>query len=118
MYSDRQESQQEKNFFPIENLFLDFLWEFSANWQTGFSIWAEFFPIENVFLYFLWELFSPHSFFIFKTTTAARTRRMPAADKMVSPSPKQTIPIIVATTGSSVAIIPALLASTVRRPSV
>ena len=61
---------------------------------------------------------SPHSFLTFKTTTAARTSKIPSADKMVSPSPKHTIPIMVATTGSSVAMIPALLASTVRRPSV
>ena len=56
--------------------------------------------------------------FTFNITTAESTSRIPAAERMLSPSLKHTIPIIVATTGSRVAMIPALLASTVLRPSV
>lgn len=50
--------------------------------------------------------------------TADRTRTIPIPEKNVNVSEKQMIPTSVATTGSMVAIIPALLASTLRSPSV
>ena len=43
---------------------------------------------------------------------------MPVPESSVSASEKQVMPTMVATMGSRVARIPALLASTVRRPSV
>ena len=53
-----------------------------------------------------------------KITTDARIRRMPAPDIIVSFSANTKIPIRVATIGSIVAMIPALLASTLSRPRV
>ena len=53
-----------------------------------------------------------------KITTDARIRRIPAPDITVSFSANTRIPIRVATIGSIVAIIPALLASTLSRPRV
>lgn len=50
--------------------------------------------------------------------TAARIKAIPRPENNVNVSEKHMIPIIVATTGSIVAIIPALLASTLRSPSV
>ena len=62
------------------------------------------------------RLYSYSFFLIFNTTTAERTRIIPSAERTVSISEKHRIPIIVATTCSRVAMIPALLASTERRP--
>ena len=56
--------------------------------------------------------------FQFKTITAERIRRIPSPERKVRGSEKTRIPTSVATIGSMVAIIPALLASTVRRPIV
>ena len=53
-----------------------------------------------------------------KITTDARIKRIPAPDIIVSFSANTRIPIRVATIGSIVAMIPALLASTLSRPSV
>ena len=50
--------------------------------------------------------------------TADRTKTIPIPEKTVNVSEKHMIPTNVATTGSMVAIIPALLASTLRSPSV
>jgi hypothetical protein len=59
-----------------------------------------------------------YRYFQFRIITAKRIRRMPVPDITVKDSEKQIIPMIVATTGSIVAMIPALLASTERNPSV
>ena len=51
-------------------------------------------------------------------TTAERMRKMPIPESIVNASEKYVMPTIVATMGSTVARMPALLASTLRRPSV
>ena len=55
---------------------------------------------------------------MFRMITADKIRRIPAPDMIVSGSAKTTIPITVATIGSMVAMIPALLASTLSSPNV
>jgi hypothetical protein len=57
-------------------------------------------------------------FFKFNITTADKIRRIPNPDITVKGSEKTIIPITVATIGSIVAIIPALLASTLLSPRV
>ena len=54
----------------------------------------------------------------FKITTADTIKSIPKPDMIVNGSENTTIPINVATMGSIVAIIPALLASTLSSPSV
>ena len=54
----------------------------------------------------------------FNSITAARIISIPSPERTVSCSEKTSIPIKAATIGSIVARIPALLASTVRRPIV
>ena len=51
-------------------------------------------------------------------TIADRMRKIPIPESSVSASEKYVMPTIVATMGSTVARMPALLASTLRRPSV
>ena len=59
-----------------------------------------------------------HFSFLFNITTAARIITIPDPDNTVKGSEKKSIPITVATSGSMVASIPALPASTVLSPSV
>ena len=54
----------------------------------------------------------------FRITTAARISSTPIPDMSVKGSENTKMPISVATIGSTVARIPALLASTLRKPSV